>query len=301
MDIMAKIGYWLQEIRAPFLTLSAALIFLGTAVAAAEGPIHLWRALLALIGLILLHISVNVLNEYSDYQTGIDFNTDRTPFSGGSGMLTEGKISPGSAYALGIGCLGLATAIGLFFVWITSVWLLPILLIGGFSVYFYTTFLAEHAVGELFAGLGLGVLPILGASFVQTSHYSSPAVAAAIVAGILTFNLLLLNEFPDVDADKKGGRKNLLTAFGIEPAGKIYTLLLVAMYVWIVAAVLLGLIPVYGLIALLTLAIAWKPMKWAWSNVHDKESMIPALGPNVMTNLATQFLLGVGFLASAYL
>ena len=127
-------------------------------------------------------------------------------------------------------------------------------------------------------------------------HY----LAAAVVAGILTFNLLLLNEFPDIDADKKGGRINLLMAFGVEPAGKTYTLLLVAMYVWIVAAVLLGLIPVYGLIALLTLAIAWKPMKWAWTGGADKDGTVPALGSNVVTNLATQTLLGAGFIAGTY-
>lgn len=297
---MERVGFWLKEIRAPFLSLSVVLIFLGTAVAAAEGPIRISRALLALVGLVLLHISVNVLNEYSDYESGIDFNTEPTPFSGGSGMLTAGKITPAAAYAMGVGCLALGTVIGLYFLWVTNVWLLPLLMVGGFAVYAYTTLLAKHAMGEIFAGLGLGLLPILGASFVQTEHYSTGALAAAIPAGMLTFNLLLINEFPDIDADMRGGRKNLLIALGSGPAGKIYGVTMMGMYAWIVIAVVLGLIPMFGLAALLTLPIALKPILWAWHLPPGRDLLIGALGANVITNLGTQVLLGAGFLAAVY-
>jgi 1,4-dihydroxy-2-naphthoate octaprenyltransferase len=298
---MEKIGYWLKEIRAPFLTLSVVLVFLGTSVAAAEGTFTMWRAGLALLGLVLLHVSVNLLNEYSDYQTAIDFHTSPTPFSGGSGMLVAGKIAPAAAQTVGIACLASGAIIGGVFLWLTNIKLLPILIIGAFSVYFYTDLLARHALGEVFAGLGLGFLPILGASFIQTGHYSVPAFAAALPAGILTFNLLLINEFPDLDADLKGGRKNLLIALGENTGGKIYTLALVAMYLWIIFAAISGIIPIYCLIALGSVPIAWKPMKWAWTHVRDREMMTPALGANVVTNLATQTLLGMGFLASIFI
>jgi 1,4-dihydroxy-2-naphthoate octaprenyltransferase len=254
----------------------------------------------ALVGLICLHVSVNVLNEVSDYRSGIDFQTSPTPFSGGSGMLTTGKISPTAAYAAGMTCLFLGGLIGAFFVWVTNVRLLPLLIVGALAVYCYSDLLATHALGEIFAGLGLGLLPVLGASFVQTGHYSPSALAAAIPAGILTFNLLLLNEFPDIEADTQGGRRNLIILFGKRTSGRIYTSLLVIMYLWIIAAVVLGLLPVYCLIALLTLALAWKPMSWAWSGGREPEKMIPSLGANVVTNLATQTLLGIGFLLSIF-
>ena len=60
-------------------------------------------------------------------------------------------------------------------------------------------------------------------------------------------------------------------------------------------------LPVYCLAALLTLVVSWKPMRWAWNRIHDKENMVPALGANVVANLATQTLLGIGLLVSAYL
>ncbi len=52
-----------------------------------DGAFFLSWALLALLGLLLAHVSVNVLNDYFDYRSGVDLKTQRTPFSGGSGIL----------------------------------------------------------------------------------------------------------------------------------------------------------------------------------------------------------------------
>ncbi len=298
---MATGGDWIREIRGPFLALSMVLVILGTAVGAYEGAFDVVRALLALIGLVLLHISVNVFNEYYDYHTGIDFNTSRTPFSGGSGMLVQGRIAPSAAFAVAVTCFACAVLIGAVFVWLTNLWLLPLLVVGAVAVPCYTTLLARIALGEFFAGLGLGLLPILGCAFVQTGHYSLVAFAAGVPSGILTFNLLLINEFPDLEADVKGGRRNILIVYGPETAGKIYTALLSFAYVWIVAAVVLGILPVFCLAALLTLPIAYGPMVWAWHDTHNKKTMVAALAANVMTNLVCHALLGLGFVAAIYL
>ncbi|MFC1833394.1 prenyltransferase [Thermodesulfobacteriota bacterium] len=298
---MQLVSYWLREIRAPFLSLSVVLVFLGSSVAAAEGTFYFWRAVLAVVGLVALHISVNLLNEYSDYRTGIDFDTSQTPFSGGSGVLIDGKISPRSALVVGITCFGVGLAIGILFLWLTNIRFLPLMLVGGASVVLYTDFLARHSLGEIFAGLGLGLLPVLGAYFIHAGHYSTAAMGVAVPAGILTFNLLLINEFPDVEADRKGGRRNLILTLGSDTAGRIYTILMLAMYVWIAVAIGAGLIPFYCVAAILTVPVALKPMRWAWTGVKDRETMVPALGANVLTNLATQTLLGAGFLASKYL
>ena len=298
---MAKLGDWLREIRVPFLTLPVALVFLGSSAAAYAGFFNIWRALVALFGLLALHISVNVFNEYSDYKRGIDFDTVNTPFSGGTKMLVEGRVKARSALLMGIITLLIGTIIGVFFVWLTGVWLLPVLILGVLAIVLYTDLFARTGLGELFAGLGLGLLPVLGAYFVQTENYAFPAWAAGIPAGILTANLLLLNEFPDVEADRKGGRKNLILMFGRRPGGMIYTLTLVFMYIWIIAMVVAGVIPVYCLAGLLTIVIAIKPIKWAWAGGTNKDNLLPALGANVIVNHVTQILLGLGFIAAMYL
>jgi 1,4-dihydroxy-2-naphthoate polyprenyltransferase len=298
---MDRASCWLREIRAPFLSLSLVLIFLGSSVAISLGSFSFTRALLALLGLTVLHVGVNVLNEYSDYRTGIDFQTCPTPFSGGSGMLVAGKVAPSAAFAVGILSLSVGVGVGLIFLWLTNLKLLPLLIVGGAAVILYTDVLSRNALGELFAGLGLGFLPVMGADFIQTGQYSVIGAGAAVPAGILTFNLLLLNEFPDMPADRTGGRRNLLLLFGPNTGGRIYTLLMAAMYVWIAAVSAAGIVPAYCIAGLLTLPLALKPMKWAWNGGTDGDELVPALGTNVMVNLSTQTILGLALLASAWM
>ena len=296
---MKRIVYWLKEIRAPFLSLPLILVFLGTSAAFADGSFNASRSLLAVALVVLFQTSLHLLNEYSDFQTGIDFHTTPTPYSGGSGMLTTGKIAPTAALWMGIATLIGGSIIGAYFLWLTGLKLLPLLLVGGFSVCFYTDLLQRHALGELFSGLSLGLLPVMGAAFVQTGQYSPLSVAVGVPAGLLCFNLLLLCEFPDLEADIKGGRKNLLMVLGKVRAGKLYVVLMGLTFLWIVSMFVMDLIPVYCLIALIGLIIAWRPMMWAWNHAHNEDGMIGALGANLATNMVTLTLLGVGLVASA--
>ena len=73
--------------RAPFLLLPVTLVALGAAAAARDGAFSWSRSLVALLGLVALHVAVNAFNEASDFRSGIDLETRRTPFSGGSGTL----------------------------------------------------------------------------------------------------------------------------------------------------------------------------------------------------------------------
>ena len=213
---MSNLILWIKETRPQFLTLSVVLAFLGTAIAWYHGPVNIGYALLAGFGLVLTHGSVNALNDYFDYKSGIDFNTKRTPFSGGSGLLTEGKLP--LKHALGIGVITslAALAIGVFFVVIKGWQLIPLLIIAGLCIVLYTPVILKTPWPEWSPGLGLGILPILGFYFVQAGRYDWMVLIASVPSGILVHNLLLLNEFPDVEADRKGGRKTTPVVFGFE-------------------------------------------------------------------------------------
>ena len=91
---MTQATAYLGVARAPFLALPVALVACGAAVAAWEGGLSWPRTLLALLGLVALHVAVNVFNEVSDLRTGIDLRTTPTPFSGGSGTLPAAALSP---------------------------------------------------------------------------------------------------------------------------------------------------------------------------------------------------------------
>lgn len=79
-----RLKIWFLETRPQFLLLSVVLVLLGTAIARNEGYFDGLKFILTTLGLLLAHASVNILNDYFDYKSGIDLQTTRTPFSGGS-------------------------------------------------------------------------------------------------------------------------------------------------------------------------------------------------------------------------
>jgi 1,4-dihydroxy-2-naphthoate octaprenyltransferase len=272
------------------------LIFLGTAIAWYDGFFSTLDCILSLVGLLLLHISVNVLNDYFDYKSGIDLETRRTPVSGGSGILPAKLLAPTSVYRFGILCFLLAVPIGIYFVIVKGWLLLPLLVVGAICVLLYTPRIARlgWGMGEISAGLGLGTLPVLGVFFVQSETYTWQALVAAIPSGILVHNLLLLNEFPDVEADRKGKRRTMPIAWGKGKAAKVYISLTVAMYLWLIGGAATGAMPWFALLGLLTFPLGLKAIRGAL-NYEQESKLMPALGANIMVILGTQFLMAVGY------
>jgi len=292
-----KLKVWFLETRPQFLLLSAVLSFLGISIAWYYGSFHLGYALLTFLGLLLCHISVNVLNDYFDYKSGIDLATNRTPFSGGSGILPSSMLKPKQVLWFGLISLILAVPIGAYFViTLNNGWqLLPLLIVGALCTVIYTPLITRLGFPEWAPGLGMGTLPVLGAYFIQTTAYTFPAVIAAIPSGILVHNLLLLNEFPDVEADSKSGRKTMPILIGRSKAWIVYSTLTAAVYLWIIGWVVAGQMPVFTLIALLTLPFAIKAIRGSRKH-EDMNRLVPAMASNVQVVLLTQLLLGIGFI-----
>ena len=291
---------WFLETRPQFLILSLVLVFLGTSIAMYDGYAHAGYAVLAAIGLLLCHASCNVLNDYFDYTSGVDLKTNQTPFSGGSGILPAAMLTPRQVKWLGIIALVLAVPIGIYFVIVRGWLLLPLLIVGALCVVLYTPLITRWGWPEWAPGVGLGALPVIGAYFVQIPEYTVPVIIASIPSGILVHNLLLINEFPDVEADKTVGRKTLPITMGKRGAAIVYSSLTILVYLWIIGWVIAGVMPVYTLIALLTIPFAVKAIRGCFK--YDDMSVLgPALGSNVMVVLITQLLLGIGYILAIFL
>jgi len=297
---------WMAQIRAPFLILAVFLVIIGIAFSVKypqeSGTSINWiHAVMLIIGVVLSHVSVNLFNEYSDFKTRIDFNTNRTPFSGGSGMIQVGNTRPENVKTVGIITLLIAGAIGIYFAFISHWMVFVFSIIGAFSVLFYTNFLAKYVLGELFAGLALGTLVVLGTYVAMTGMPGLPfdglfpreVIWISIPPGILTSLLLLINEFPDHEADKEGGRKHLVIRFGLKGASYIYTAGMFATFGIIVLLPILGISSYWIYIALLPMPLGIKAAMTAIRHGDDLGKMIPALGSNVMTVLLTDLLLAV--------
>jgi 1,4-dihydroxy-2-naphthoate octaprenyltransferase len=134
----------------------------------------------------------------------------------------------------------------------------------------------------------------MGVYFVQTAAYNPSVVIAAIPSGILVHNLLLLNEFPDIDADKKAGRKTLPITMGLRKASIVYSALTIAIYLWIVGIAVTEKEP-FILLALLMLPFAIKAIQGALKS-QETGRLMPAMGNNVMVVLLTQLLMGIGYI-----
>ena len=299
---MGNLKTWFMQTRPSFLLLVPVCVFSGVAVSLFEG--HAFRPLyfaLAFVGALFAHIAVNVLNEYSDYKTGIDFNTKPTPFSGGSKILVSGKLDAKKVLIFGLTCLAITAAIGIYFITVYKWTIVPVGVIGVLIVFLYTPYLTRlSGVTEIVGpGLGFGLM-VLGTYVTQTGEYSAGAAVVSVVAGLLIADLLLINEFPDVEADKAAGRKHLPIILGKTKAGIIYSILLVGAYIAIIAGAAAGVLPWLALLGLLTLPLGFKAMLGAVKYNNDMSKLVPALGMDVITVLVTPLLMSIGIVIATY-
>ena len=214
--------------RVPFLILTPACVFLGYASAVwTIGKVNPLRFLMVLFGGISSHISVNVFNEYFDYKSGLDFRTRRTPFSGGSGTLPTQPERANLALLTGIMTLTITALIGYFFLRIVGLQLLPLGIAGLLIVFTYTKWLSRSPFLCLIApGLGFGTLMVMGTDLVLSGNYSWTAFVASCVPFFTVSNLLLLNQIPDVEADRSVGRRNYPMLLGRPTSTIIYGIFL---------------------------------------------------------------------------
>ncbi len=294
---------WLKQSRANFLFLAVFLNAIGIALAYKYVPtgadIHIIDIVFLILGTMSAHASVNLFNEYSDYRTGIDYNTKRTPFNGGSGMLVQGLTRPKAVLAAAIGTLLFSLATGVYYSF-TSHWSLFLIIgIGAVSIVAYTDILAKYVLGELFAGISLGSLVVIGTYIALTGSYSvsigqlvpTEVWLISIPPGILTALLLLLNEFPDMEADKQGGRNHLLIRFGRNTGAYIYAGGAIFTYLVIVLLPILGISSWWIYIALIPLPLVFNNIRTTLKYSNNMAKLIPALGGNVIAILTTDLLL----------
>lgn len=290
--------YIIGTMRPPFLPLAVSCAFLGMSAAIwTVGAINPWHAVLVFIGALAAHGCVNAINEYEDVKSQLDFRTTRTPFSGGSGTLIQDPTKAPVVLGTAIGTAVITAAIGIFFAIVVG-W--PILLIGAIGllvIFLYTPVFNKIPFLCLLApGFGFGTLMVLGAFYALSGQITWAAVLASFVPFFLVSNLLLLNQFPDVEADKTVGRKHYPILIGRKASAIIYAFFVVASYLTIILGVIIKFFPPWTLLGLLTLIIAVPSVLSTLKNPDDLPKLMPSMGQNVMVNLITPVLMGIGFL-----
>jgi 1,4-dihydroxy-2-naphthoate octaprenyltransferase len=213
--------------RLPFLILAPVCVFLGASMSYMEqGTVDYAVLAIALLGAISAHIAVNTINEYQDYVSGLDLKTIRTPFSGGSDLLSQQpELLLGVKRAAIVTTL-LTFLIGVYFVTLYGVAVIAIVpmgLLGLAIIISYTKWINKWPIICLVAtGLCFGLLMVAGTQVILSGHFSTTPWLIGLIPFLLINNLLLLNQYPDIDADKSIGRNHFPIAFGIKTSNSIF-------------------------------------------------------------------------------
>ena len=290
------ISVWLRVIRVRFLLASVIAVITGLALNWSQsGSIEYFDALLTFAGVMALHASVDLLNDYWDFKRGIDTKTTRTKMSGGTGVLPEGLLKPSSVYRAGVFFLLLGALIGSYFV-ITYGLLIAIIL--GFailSIYFYSTKIVDSGLGEFFVAVK-GSMIVIGTFYIQSGEVNVESILSGIVIGTLSSLVLFIASFPDHDADKSKGRKTLVIAVGKDKARKLFWIFPLFAYTVIVIGVMLNYLPVLTLISLMSFPLIIKSGIGLQKNYDSVDDLVPYMTSTLKFSRLTGILFVIGFL-----
>ncbi len=288
------LSVWLRVIRVRFLLASVIAVSVGLALNWWENSsIDPLDAILIFAGVLALHASVDLLNDFWDFKRGIDTKTKRTKMSGGTGVLPEGLLKPSSVYRAGIVFLIIGSVIGSYFV-ITDGIIVGIIL--GFailSIYFYSTKIVDSGLGEFFVAVK-GSMIVIGTYYIQSGQITAESILGGIVVGVLSSLVLFIASFPDHDADKSKGRKSLVISVGKEKATKLFWIFPILSYCAIIIGVSTNLFPILSLITLLTIPLMIKSGLGLRKNFDSIDNLIPFMSSTLMFSRIT----GVLFVAS---
>lgn len=286
----------LGPMRFRFLILTPACVLLGLGTAVRDtGSVNVFYFILSLIGAICAHISVNAFNEYFDFKSGLDFYTNRTPFSGGTGTLPEHPDAARYALITAVVSFIIVFSIGVFFVSVWGAHIIPIGILGLVTIFCYTPWITRNPYLCLIApGLGFGPLMVMGTHFVLTGGYSISSFIASLIPFFLVNNLLLLNQYPDMEADRGIGRRSLPVIKGKRSSSIIFSIFLVMTYISVVVGIQLGYLPKISIIGLLTIFLAIPVCIGSFRYADDTGKLTPYMGMNVIINISTPVLVALG-------
>lgn len=285
-----------QAARPNFLLLAPLCAGIGVVITWYQGNTPgLVDTLLVFVGAVLAHAAVNLLNEYDDFHSGLDMMTQRTPFSGGSGALPNTPQAARGVLAAGIVTLMVVSAIGLYFTWLRG---MPMLVLGAAGVLLvlaYTRWITRMPLFCLLSpGIGFGPVMALGGIVALGGQIDGTALIAALITLLLVSELLLINQIPDTEADRRVGRNHLPIALGVPFASRLVGALLAAAFTVVLIGLASGLLPGLAVLALVPAPVATWVSHTLPIAITDRQRLNRVLACNVATVLATLALLLCG-------
>jgi 1,4-dihydroxy-2-naphthoate polyprenyltransferase len=266
-----------------------------------------WSFPLFFAGLALvwaIHVGGNLLNEYYDHVSGCDdINQIRTPFSGGTRVIQDGLIRPIAIFS--VGTIALVVGLGGFFVLSFEIgWpVFALAILGSACAAGYSAkpiWLAYRGLGELTIGLVFGPFLVLTGYYLQARTFSLSAIMTGIVLGLLSSAIITINQIPDLPADEKAGKRNLVVRFGLRFGLRLWAVLLWGSLALVVAAWFGRLFPVEALGVLIMIAPIFLLTRKAEKKTKELPGLISRCRFTILSQLGVWLLLTGGFLAAAW-
>ena len=221
---------WILAARPKTLPAALSPVVVGTALAFADGALAWLPALAAALGALLLQILSNFANDYSDFFRGAD-TPDRL---GPTRVTSAGLIPPAAMRNAIIAVIGVSALVGLYLVWVGG-W--PILLIGVTGIVAALAYtggpfpFGYYGLGELFVFLFFGVAAVCGTYYVQALTLTPAVVTASFAVGALVTAILVVNNYRDIDTDRRAGKRTMAVRLGRRGAQIEYAALLALAFV----------------------------------------------------------------------
>ena len=289
---------YIAATRPPFILATVVPVILGLSYSVYQGYTLNWlTAVMSLVAAVLLHAGINVLNDYYDALNGTDDNNDERifPFTGGSRFIQNEVLTRHQTLIYGIGLMVAVILIGSYLISLTGISLFWLGLLGIVIGWGYSApplRLNSRGLGELCVLAGFSLLP-LGAWLVQTDTLSLAVVLISLPVGLLTANLLFINQFPDRKADIQAGKLHWVAR--LEPNTARWGYAMIAGLAWLVfvGLVVAGLLPLLALIAMLPAILTFKAGNILIKHADHPQELTPAIQMTILAMLAHGALLSM--------
>ena len=185
------------------------------------GELRWVPALLCLVFALLAQVVSNFANEYYDWRRG----TDKVGRVGPRRGVTEGDIRPETLLRVTYATLAVDAIVGLCLIPYGGWWMLPLGVVIALAALAYSTGpypLSYHGWGEMAVFIFFGVVPVVFTHYVQARHFNPLVLLAGMTVGLMAVNVLLVNNYRDVDDDREAGKRTSVVIFGRVPAAAAY-------------------------------------------------------------------------------
>lgn len=234
-------------VRLPFVTASALPVILSVVwIAFTSGTFNPVNALLCVFGVIAIHIGANTINDYYDWNFSDGVNKHAGPFNGGSRHVFEGKVSRRFYLYIALGCFAILLGIAIFFMLCDRWNVMYFSLAGLFLGYLYSSppfRFHSRGLGEILIFLAFGPVLFAAVCYVMSGSVSLSHFLIGIPAGLSTTAILWINQFPDFEADKAAGKRNLTVRIGLEKSVYVYVTMIALVFLSILLLIVVKLFP----------------------------------------------------------